>query len=93
MVGDDRRIHHKIHKVRDTIFAASNRNQKCGVLDHDCTSGCQQIAQLVQQPPHCCNHQWVARSLFPEHLVVYQARRQTKFHVLHIWTGPPPYMA
>ena len=34
-VGDDRRIHHGINKVRDAIFAASNRNQKCGVLDND----------------------------------------------------------
>ena len=34
-VGDDRRIHHGINKVRDAILAASNRNQKCGVLDND----------------------------------------------------------
>ena len=34
-VGDDRRIHHGINKVRDAIFSASNRNQKCGVLDND----------------------------------------------------------
>ena len=34
-VGDDRRIHHGINKVKDAIFSASNRNQKCGVLDND----------------------------------------------------------
>ena len=30
-VRDDRKIHHEINKVRDAIFAASNRNQKCAV--------------------------------------------------------------
>ena len=35
VVGDDRRIHHGINKVIDAIFAASNRNQKCGILDND----------------------------------------------------------
>ena len=56
-------------------------------------TGSQPTAQPVQQPPHCGSHQWSTRSLFPEHSVVYQARRQTKLHILHIWTGSPPYMA
>ena len=34
-VGSDRRIHHGINKARDAIFAASERNQKCGILDND----------------------------------------------------------
>ena len=34
-VGSDRRIHHGINKARDAIFAASERNKKCGILDND----------------------------------------------------------
>ena len=34
-VGSDRRIHHGINKARDAIFAATERNQKCGILDND----------------------------------------------------------
>ena len=34
-VGSDRRIHHGINKARDAIFMASERNQKCGILDND----------------------------------------------------------
>ena len=50
-------------------------------------TGCQQIAQLVQQPPYC-SHQWCTRSLFPECSMVYKARRQTKLHIRYIWPGP-----
>ena len=34
-VGSDRRIHHSINKASDAIFMASERNQKCGILDND----------------------------------------------------------
>ena len=34
-MGSDRRIHHGINKARDAIFMASERNQKCGILDND----------------------------------------------------------
>ena len=79
-VGDDRRIHHGINKVIDTIFAASNRNQKYGVLDNDYMAAFDYMVlswvfqvlltkgldkQVVQQPLHCFSHQWGARLLFP----------------------------
>ena len=35
LVGNNCRLHHRINKVKGTIFAASNRNQKWRVLDND----------------------------------------------------------
>ena len=34
-IGSKRKISHGINKARDAIWAASNRNQGCGILDND----------------------------------------------------------